>query len=264
VIEERAGIDSLFPIRIRRDLNFGVTMTLHQLEPSVLKELQRLDSCSVSNAIETFGVRMRNTGFSNASIHCLFEDAPAMVGYASTIRIRTVEPPMESEGYFYRLDWLDYFSSIPTPRVLVLEDMDGTPGLGAFVGDIHANVLSALGCIGIVTNGAVRDVETARGLKLQMFAHNSSVSHSFAHVMDFGSSVMVAGMEVRSGDVLHGDRHGVQTIPFQIASSIPGVVQRMRDEELEIIRLAQSSDFSVEKLRTVVEAIRAKRKNLEA
>jgi regulator of RNase E activity RraA len=229
-----------------------------------LEELRQIDSCSVANAIETFGVRMRNTGFSDSSVHCLFEDAPPMVGHAATMRIRTAEPPMEGESYFYRLDWLDYFSGIPSPRVLVLEDMDSTSGLGAFVGDVHANILSALGCVGVVTNGAVRDVETARGLKLQMFAHNVSVSHSFAHVMDFGSSVMITGMEVRSGDILHGDRHGVQTIPLQIAPSIPAVVQRMRDEELEIVRLAQSDDFSVEKLRTIVEAIRAKRKNLEA
>ena len=186
-----------------------------------------------------------------------------MVGHAATIRIRTVEPPMEGESYYYRLDWLDYFSSIPSPRVLVLEDMDTTPGLGAFIGDVHANILHALGCIGVVTNGAVRDVETARGLTLQMFIHNVSVSHSFAHVMDFGCSVTIGGMEVRSGDVLHGDRHGVQTVPFQIAPGIPAVAKRMKDEEQEIIRLSQSSDFSVEKLRSMVDALRAKRKSLE-
>jgi 4-hydroxy-4-methyl-2-oxoglutarate aldolase len=245
------------------ELNSGEAMTFNQLEPSVLEGLRQLDSRSVANAIETFGVRLRNTGFSDSSIHCMFDHEPPMVGYAATVRIRTAEPPMEGESYFYRLDWLDYFSSIPSPRVLVLEDMDTSPGLGAFVGDIHANILHVLGCVGVVTNGAVRDVQTAQALKLQMFAHNVSVSHSFAHVMEFGSTVIVAGMEVRSGEVLHGDRHGLQTVPMQIAADIPAVAKRMKEEEQEIIRMAQSSDFSLEKLHSMVNALRAKRKNLE-
>jgi len=245
------------------DFNFGETMTLHRLEPAVLEALGQLDSCSVANAIETFGVRLRNTGFSDSSIHCLFNNAVPMVGYAATVRIRTAEPPMEGESYYYRLDWLDYFSSIPSPRILVLEDLDTPPGLGSFIGDVHANILRVLGCIGVVTNGAVRNVETARELKLQMYAHNLSVSHSFAHVMDFGSPTRVAGMEIHSGDVLHGDRHGVQTVPLPIAPEIPAVAHRMRAEEQEIIRLSQSNAFTVEKLRSMVDALRAKRKNLE-
>jgi 4-hydroxy-4-methyl-2-oxoglutarate aldolase len=245
------------------DFNTGEAMTFNRLEPSVLEELQRLDSCTVANAIETFGVRLRNTGFSDSSIHCLIEDHPPMVGHAATVQIRTAEPPMEGESYYYRLHWLDYFSSIPSPRVLVLEDLDANPGLGAFIGGVHANILHVLGCVGVVTNGAVRDVEAVRALELQMFAHNLSVSHSFAHAVDFGGTVNVGGMEVRSGDVLHGDRHGVQTVPFQIAPKIFAVAQRMRNEEQEIIRLSKSGDFNVEKLHSIVNALRAKRKNLE-
>jgi regulator of RNase E activity RraA len=97
-----------------------------------------------------------------------------------------------------------------------------------------------------------------------MFARNLSVSHSFAHVVEFGSTIIVGGMEVRSGEILHGDRHGVQTVPSQIAPKIPEVAKRMKDEEQEIIRLSQSGDFSVEKLRTMVNTLRVKRKSPEA
>jgi regulator of RNase E activity RraA len=238
-------------------------MTLNRLEESVLEELRQLDSCSVANAIETFGVRIRNTGFSDSSIHCMIEDAPPMVGYAATLRIRTSEPPMEGESYYYRLDWLDYFSSIPSPRILVLEDLDPRPGRGSFLGDVHENILLALGCVGVVTNGAIRNLETAKTLKLQVYARNLSVSHSFAHVLDFGGPVKIGQVDIQSGDVLHGDRHGVQTVPFEIAAKVPAVAQRLRDEEQEIIRLSQSDAFSVEKLRSMVDALRLKRKNLK-
>ena len=246
------------------DSDSGEAMTLNRLEPSVLEELRQLDSCSVANAIETFGVRIRNTGFSDSSIHCWLENAPPMVGYAATVRVRTAEPPMEGESYYYRLDWLDYFSSIPSPRILVIEDLDPHPGLGSFIGDVHQNILHALECNGIVTNGAVRNLETAQTLKLQMYARNLSVSHSFAHVLDFGAPVRIGHMDVRSGDLLHGDIHGVQTVPLEIASKVPAVARRMKAEEQEIIGLSQSGLFTVGKLRSAVDALRAKRKNMKS
>ena len=238
-------------------------MTLNPIDVAALEELRKLDSCSVSNAIETFGLRLRNSGFADSTVRCLFEDLPPLVGYAATVRIRTSEPPMEGDSYYYRLDWLDHLASVPSPRVLVVEDLDAQPGLGSFVGDVHANILRALGCVGIVTNGAVRNVEAARALKFQMFARNVSLSHAFAHVFDFGGSVHVGQMPVRPGDLLHGDRHGVQTVPIEIAQKIPAVVRRMNGEEREIIEFCQSGAFTLEKLRSDVAALRIKEKEFE-
>jgi len=238
-------------------------MTSDHLEPVALEELRNLDSCSVANAIETFGVRLRNTGFTDSRVRCIFEDFPPLVGYAATVRVRTSDPPMEGDSYYYRLDWLDHIQSIPAPRVLVVEDLDSHPGLGSFVGDVHANILRVLGCVGMVTNGAVRNVDAARELKFQIFAGNLSVSHAFAHVFDFGGPVNVGQMQVRPGDLLHGDRHGVQTVPIEIAQKIPAVVQRMKGEEREIIELCQSGEFTLEKLRADVAALRTKRKSLK-
>jgi regulator of RNase E activity RraA len=243
---------------------FGDPMTTNQIEPATLEELRHLDSSSVANAIETFGVRLRNAGFADSSVHCIFEDFPPLVGYAATIRIRTSEPPMEGDSYYYRLDWLDHLLSVPAPRVLVVQDLDPHHGLGSFVGDVHANILRAVGCVGVVTNGAVRDVEAARAIKFQMFAGNLSVSHAFAHVFDFGGPVQVGQMQVRPGDLLHGDWHGVQTVPIEIAQKIPAVAHRMNSEERAIIEFCQSGAFTLEKLRADVAALRTKRKNLKA
>jgi 4-hydroxy-4-methyl-2-oxoglutarate aldolase len=234
-------------------------MTSNHIEPAALEKLRQLDSCSVANAIETFGVRLRNTGFADSRVRCIFEDFPPLVGYAATIHVRTSDPPMEGDSYYYRLDWLEHVLSVPAPRVLVVQDMDRHPGLGSFIGDVHANILRAVGCNGVVTNGAVRNIEAARALKFQMFAGNVSVSHAFAHIFDFGRIVEVGQMQVRPGDLLHGDRHGVQTVPLEIAQNIPGVAQKMIEEEREIIALCQSDGFTLEKLRAGVAALAAKR-----
>jgi regulator of RNase E activity RraA len=113
---------------------------------------------------------------------------------------------------------------------------------------MHAAILKALGCIGYVTNGAVRELPSVHAMGLQLFAGNVAVSHAYAHIFDVGASITVGGMEVRPGDLLHGDRHGVLTIPLQIASAIPVVAAEMQRTEQKVIDFCRSSAFSVAKL----------------
>ena len=229
------------------------------LEPAIqaeeLEALRRFDTCTVSNAIEGFEVRLRNTGFADARIRCMFEDFPPMVGYAATARLRTVEPPMTGGSYHDRTDWWNSILKVPPPRIVVLEDMDKPPGLGAFLGDMHAAILRALGCVGYVTDGAVRDLPRVRDLGLQLFAGNVAVSHAYAHIFDFGSKVKVAGLDVHPGELLHGDRHGLLTVPRAIAAEIPAVAAKLQKAEKKVIDFCRSQEFSVDKLRQLLKEL---------
>jgi 4-hydroxy-4-methyl-2-oxoglutarate aldolase len=217
-----------------------------------LDALRQIDTCMISNAIETFDARLRNTGFADASIRCMFKDAPPMVGYAATARLRSGEPPILGGRFRDRADFWKSILAIPAPRILVLEDLDEPPGRGAFVGDMHAAVLKALGCIGYVTNGAVRELPAVRAAGIQLFAGSIAVSHAYAHIFDIGATVKVGGMEVRPGELLHGNRHGVLTVPKQIAARIPATARELQREEQRVIDFCRSSDFSLEKLREVM------------
>jgi 4-hydroxy-4-methyl-2-oxoglutarate aldolase len=222
------------------------------LSETELGALRRLDSCLVSNAVETFEVRLRNTGFADARIRCMFEDFPPMVGYAATARVRSGEPPMAGRIYHDRTDWWSSILQIPAPRVVVLEDGDKPPGLGAFLGDMHAAILRALGCVGYVTDGAVRELPRVRESGLQLFAGNVAVSHAYAHIFDIGGTVKVGDLEVHPGDLLHGDRHGLLSVPLEIAAQVPAAAARLQASEKLIIDFCRSKDFSVEKLREMV------------
>jgi regulator of RNase E activity RraA len=213
-----------------------------------LDALRQFDTCMVTNAVETFNVRLHNTGFTNSAIRCMFEDAPPMVGYAATARLRSGEPPMVGSTFRDRADFWNSILAIPAPRILVLEDKDNPPGRGAFVGDMHAAILKALGCIGYLTNGAVRELPSVRAMGIQLFAGNVAVSHAYAHIFDVGAAISVGGMEVRPGDLLHGDRHGVLTIPAEIAAAVPVVAAEMQRTEHRVIDFCRSSTFSVAKL----------------
>lgn len=229
-------------------------MTAPSLTPVRLEQFRRFSTCLIASAIERFQVRLPNTGFSDSSIRCIFDDLPPIVGYAVTARIRTADPPMEGGGYIYdRVEWWKDILTVPAPRIAVIQDVDPNPGLGAFVGEVHANILQALGCVGIVTNGAVRDLNAVRASGFQMFARNISVSHAYAHVFDFGGTVNVARMNITPGNLLHADRHGVLSIPAEIADRIPPVAAELADRRHQIVDLCRSSDFSIEKLREFVQ-----------
>jgi len=160
---------------------------------------------------------------------------------------------MEGHGYNYeRSDWWNHIVKIASPRVVVLEDLDDPPGLGAFIGEVTANILRALGCVGLVTNGSVRDLPDVRLTGLQIFAGNISVSHAYAHIFDFGGPVAVGGLKIEPGDLIHGDRHGVQTIPAEIADKVPGVAQDILQRRRRIVSVCRSADLSVERLRAAI------------
>jgi regulator of RNase E activity RraA len=227
-------------------------MRAEGLPAAVLENLRAIDSCTVANAIETFDVRLRNTGFADSRIRCIFTEFPPMIGYAATARIRTSEPPMEGHSYHERTDWWEHVLSIPKPRVIVVQDIDDHPGRGSFVGEVHANIFLALGCVGLVTNGAVRDLPPVRATKFHLFAGCISVSHAYAHIFDFGGVVEVGGLRIQPGDLIHGDRHGVQTVPQEIADKIPAAAKQILEKEQALIALCHSPNFTIDKLRAGV------------
>jgi len=217
-----------------------------------LESLRRLDGCTLANAIETFNVRLRNEGFTGGGLRCFFPLLPPIVGYAATVKIRGSAPPTAADLYPQRTDWWDYVKSLPTPHIIVAQDIASHPGLGALIGQVHFNIQQALGAVGIVTNGAVRSIPDAEALGFQIFAGGVSVSHAYTHIVEFGTPVEVDGLKVHSGELLHGDQHGVQSIPLGIAAQIPPIAARISAQKRELIALCQSPDFSLEKLRAAV------------
>jgi 4-hydroxy-4-methyl-2-oxoglutarate aldolase len=227
------------------------SLTEHDLEA-----LRRIDTCLVGNAIESFNVRLHNTGFADSRVRCMFKDDPPTVGFAATARLRSGEPPNGGGTFRDRAEFWNSILDVPAPRILVLQDIDDHPGRGAFVGDMHAAILQALGCVAYVTNGAVRELPSVHTMGFQLFAGCVAVSHAYAHIFDIGQPVTVGGMDVSPGDLLHGDRHGVLTVPLEIASRVPAAADRLQRAEQKVIDFCRSADFSVAQLGEVMKGLR--------
>jgi regulator of RNase E activity RraA len=218
----------------------------------LVDQYRRLNGASVSNAIETLDVRLRNEGFADGRLRCFFPDHPPVIGHAVTARIRCSAPPPIGHSYHDRTDWWNYIVNVPAPRIVVVQDLDDRPGLGAFVGDVHAHILQALGCVAYATNGSVRDRDDVRSLGFQFFASGIAISHAFAHIVDFGQPVEVGGLAVSTGDVLFGDCDCLLPVPPSIVAQIPDVADRIHTKEAHVIAFCRSAQFSIDGLRTLV------------
>lgn len=221
----------------------------------MIDALRKYSSPSVANAIETFDVRPRHQGFMSSEIRCLFPELGPMVGYAVTALIRAECRPLEGHRAS-TFAWWDYVLSVPAPRVIVVHDLDDPRGQGAQWGEVQANIHKALGAVGVITDGSVRDLDEVRALGFQFAAAHVSVSHAWVHLVDFGLPVKVGGLWVNPGDLIHCDQHGAVTIPAAVAEQVPEAVRRVEAAERRIIEYCQRRDFTVDGLKALYREVR--------
>jgi regulator of RNase E activity RraA len=215
------------------------------LTPEELDALRAITTPTVSNAIEAFNVRLRNEGFMDSTIACRFPELGAMVGYAVTARIRAGGPGERPIGHEEL--WRG-FDRVPKPWVVVIEDLEYPQPIGSYWGEVNGSVYKALGAVGTVTNGGVRDLPEVRATGFHFFSSCVLVSHAYVHVVEAGTPVTVGGLTVSPGDLLHGDEHGVMSIPLEIARELPQAARDIEAAERKLIDYARSPECTREGL----------------
>jgi len=215
--------------------------------------LRSMDAPTVCNLVEIVTPARRGAGYTVKHLRCPFPDLPPMVGFARTVTIKAKDAfGMGDAGYIQRrLDYLDYVAAEPRPTVMVIEDLDEEPGYGAFWGEVQSNVHQALGCLGTVTNGSVRDIPMIPP-GFQMLAGSIGPSHAYVHMVEYGGEVNVHGMTVRSNDLIHADRHGAVVVPADKIGEMKTALVGLAEREAKIIKAARAPDMTVEKLKAAI------------
>jgi regulator of RNase E activity RraA len=221
------------------------------LPASVLEALARYDTPTICNAMEIVAPERRLIGYTTRPLVCPFPDLPPIVGYARTVTIRSVLASglRPAEQSARRIAYYEYVGTGAGPRISVIQDIDGADvGYGAFWGEVQSAVHKALGCLGVITDGSIRDIpQWAPGF--QALAGSVGPSHAYVHADNFGGEVRVAGMTVRSGDLIHADRHGAVVIPLDVAAKLPDAAELCGRRETPILDIARSPDFSLARLK---------------
>jgi regulator of RNase E activity RraA len=214
--------------------------------------LRRFDTPTVANALERLGEKDRLAGVVSPEIRCIFPEMGVMNGYAATAAIQASKPRGSGDPYVERFDYWEYLWSIPKPTVVVIHDLDAPKPVGSFWGEVNANVHRALGCVGLITDGGVRDLSVVRPLGFQFLAAEVLVSHAYVHLVDFGKPVTVGGATIHSGDLVQGDEHGAIRVPPAHAKAVGPACYDVFKSERALIEFCQTPGVTLEKMKAFV------------
>ena len=190
-----------------------------KLSHSGLLELKRWNTPSVYNGWEQITKHDRTCdGFNLEPCTDFMPQMGVMVGYAVTL---TFEPSQKRHTIGRpnaAAEYREYIASVPGPKIVVVQDLDKPRAVGSFWGEVNSNVHKALGCVGTITDGAIRDVDEMTNAGFKAIARCMCVGHAYSMPVEWGIDVEVFGQKVRPGQLIHADKHGFFAVPDEDAT----------------------------------------------
>jgi len=209
--------------------------------------LRSVDTPTLSNAIETLGLRPRSAGFAPRQVGCLFPEFGRMVGYAVTAQVETMTANTGDRKTFLSL--YEAVMQSPKPAVVAFQEMGPQPEYAAHCGEVMATIFQRLGAVGLVSDCAVRDIPEVRALRFHYFAHGAVASHANFHIARVGVPIQVKGLVIHPDDLLHGDENGLIVVPKEGLEKLPTAVEAVRAKERSLMEFVRGPDFNFEGLR---------------
>ena len=218
-----------------------------------LKALASWNTPTIYNAWEAVTAVERTHGaFNRAPTTDFVPEAGAMAGYAVTVEVEPSNPKWPLENARGWDAYREYVASVPGPKIVVVKDLDEV-AVGAFFGEVNSTVHRALGCVGAITDGALRDLEEVRRLGFKHLARQLCVGHAYSHPVRWNVPVSVFGCEVHPGDLVHADVHGFLVIPEMDQSQLLEAAKFLdAAERSTLIEAAASHQGSVTELPRVL------------
>jgi 4-hydroxy-4-methyl-2-oxoglutarate aldolase len=192
---------------------------IHAVPEADLRLLRQFDTPTICNVVELFDLRPRTTGYLDRRIQACYPKLPPMVGYAATATFRSAAPPATGNVYSGLVEQISAFGELPGPPVVVFQDLD-SPVASATFGEVMCTTYKAFGAAGLITSGAARDLDQVEALEFPCFADGTICAHGYCHFVQIHVPVHVGGVMIQPGDLLHGDRNGVTTIPNELAAVV--------------------------------------------
>ena len=222
-------------------------MTGHDID---LAALARYDTPTICNALAAVAPEAARRS-TKAMLHCARPELPPMVGFARTALYRTLEPGgLDADGERAQdLAYFDYLAAGPEPRIVMVQDADTpAPATNALFGEVMSFMHGALGCVGLITNGAVRDIAgMAEGF--QVLHGGVAPSRADYHRVDFDCEVNVAGLYARTDNLIHADVNGAVVVPPAHVSAILEAAAGIVRKEQAIISFCGDPDFTLDRFK---------------
>ena len=217
---------------------------------SLLNLLQSVDTPTVCNAIE---VAQGKRGFNDFTRGTMLasDEKGVIVGYAITAQIAAIEPPTEAVSVIRerRMSYYRAMSESVKPSIAVVEDLDYPNCIGAFWGEVNTTIHKGFGMSGALTNGVMRDLgDMAEGFPV--VAGSIGPSHGFVHVRSVNQPINIFGMNIKSGDLVHADRHGAVVVPTDVIDDLETSILKMQQTERLVLDPARKKGFDFDAFET--------------
>ena len=224
---------------------------MNNISQKLFETLRKYDTPTIVNSLELLDSKFRTSGFTKEQLFCTDSSLPPIIGYARTATIKAtneIDPQIKRDR---SLAYYEYVSSGTGPWISVIQDIDENPGFGAFWGEVNSNIHKALGVIGTITNGSVRDLDVlSEGF--QVLAGKIGPAHAYVRIEETGIPVDIFGMEVKHNDLLHADRHGAVVIPAELLEKLPKAIDLMINRESVILDACKRKDFNYQVLKQAI------------
>jgi regulator of RNase E activity RraA len=224
---------------------------MNNISQKLFETLRKYDTPTIVNSLELLDSKFRTSGFTKEQLFCTDTSLPPIIGYARTATIKASDEIDPQIKRVRSLAYYEYVSSGTGPWISVIQDIDENPGFGAFWGEVNSNIHKALGVIGTITNGSVRDLDVlSEGF--QVLAGKIGPAHAYVRIEETGIPVDIFGMEVKHNDLLHADRHGAVVIPAEFLEKLPKAIDLMINRESVILDACKRKDFNYQVLKQAI------------
>lgn len=217
-------------------------MTEKRLSHSELLMLKRWNTPTIYNGWEQITGRdcSRECFNLEETVDFMPQTGP-MIGYAVTLVIEPSNPKHKTNNPQAWSQYRAYVASLPAPKIIVVQDLDKPMVLGSFWGEVNSNIHRALGCVGTITDGAIRDLDEMANAGFKALARRMCIGHAHVAPVRWNCDVEVFGCRVAPGQLIHADKHGFLIIP--------------EEDQIRLLEAALFMDSN--ECRTVIEAARS-------
>jgi hypothetical protein len=160
----------------------------HALSDGELLQLKRWNTPTIYNGWEQITKRdVTRHGINLEETRDFMPQMGPMVGYAVTLAIEPSEAQHRKANPGAWSEYRRYVASMPGPKIVVVQDLDKPRVIGSFWGEVNSNTHRALGCVGTITDGAVRDVDEMTNAGFKALARRMCVGHAWVCPVKWGS-----------------------------------------------------------------------------
>ena len=216
----------------------------------IFNELKKIDTPTICNALELLDSNCQKDGYTKKHFICLNKNLKPIIGFARTAKIESnlkkgIKNTSEETANYYK-----YMNTENIPKICLIEDINKKP-TGSFWGEVQTNIHKKIGFEGVITNGAMRDIDQI-AKNFQILSGLILPSHAFIKLKNLGRRIRINNQYFEHNDIIHADQHGAVKIPYKHLFNLPKAIKQIYKNEKPILNLCKSNKFSIQQLNKIL------------